>query len=159
MTLLQRRNNVVCPVGVSNLMKHLEHRPTIFSPAWCLSKSFLRTAASFSLPGPIANSTTQTDTLIMDFSKAFDKVPRNRLNYKLNWYGIRGDTLECITDLILSSRSQRVLLAGATSDSTLSGVFQWTHTFLDPYQWPPWWGRNHYSLLIRWWLYSLLYYL
>ena len=25
----------------------------------------------------------------MDFSKAFDKVPHRRLNYKLHWYGIR----------------------------------------------------------------------
>ena len=77
-------------------------------------------AASFSLPGP---STTQTDMLIMDFSKAFDKVPHKRLNYKLNWYGILGDTLEWITDF-LSSRSQRIVLDGATSDSVpvLSGV-------------------------------------
>ena len=65
--------------------------------------------------------------LIMDFSKAFDKVPHKRLNYKLNWYGIRGDALEWITDF-LSSRSQRVVLDGATSDSVpvLSGVPQGT---------------------------------
>ena len=66
----------------------------------------------------LASSTTQTDMLIMDFSKAFDKVPHKRLNYKLNWYGIRGDTLEWITDF-LCPRSQ-----SATSDSApvLSGV-------------------------------------
>ena len=71
----------------------------------------------------LASSTTQTDMLIMDFSKAFDKVPHKRLNYKLNWYGIRVDTLEWITDF-LCSRSQRVVLDGATSDSAavLSGV-------------------------------------
>ena len=56
-------------------------------------------AASFSLPGP---STTQTDMLIMDFSKVFDKVPHKRLNYKLNWYGILGDTLEWITEFLSS---------------------------------------------------------
>ena len=61
--------------------------------------------------------------LIMDFSEALDKVLHKRLNNKLSWYGIRGDTLEWITDF-LSSRSQRVVLDGATSDSApvLSGV-------------------------------------
>ena len=79
----------------------------------------------------MASSTTQTDMLIIDFSKAFDKVPHKRLNYKLNWYGIRRDTLEWITEF-LSSRSQRVVLDGATSDSApvLSGCPQWTTLFL-----------------------------
>ena len=32
----------------------------------------------------------QTDCLIMDFSKAFDKVSHNLLTHKLDHYGIRG---------------------------------------------------------------------
>ena len=35
----------------------------------------------------------QTDLLILDFSKAFDKVAHNRLLLKMNYYGIRGPTL------------------------------------------------------------------
>ena len=35
----------------------------------------------------------QTDILLMDFSKAFDKVPHQRLLRKLHHYGIRGDVL------------------------------------------------------------------
>ena len=31
----------------------------------------------------------QTDVIIMDFAKAFDKVPHRRLLYKLDYYGIR----------------------------------------------------------------------
>ena len=54
--------------------------------------------------------------LIMDFSKAFDKVPHKRLNYKLSWYGIRGDTLGWISNF-LPARSQRVVLDWASSDS------------------------------------------
>ena len=42
--------------------------------------------------------------------------PHKCLNYKLNWYAIRGDTLEWITDF-LSSRSQSIVLDSATSDS------------------------------------------
>ena len=65
--------------------------------------------------------------LIMDFSKVFDKVLHKRLNYKLNWYVIQEDTLEWITHF-LSSKSQRVVLDGATSDSApvLLGVPQGT---------------------------------
>ena len=36
------------------------------------------------------NSNTQTDIVIMDFSKAFDVVPHNRLLLKLAYYGIVG---------------------------------------------------------------------
>ena len=39
----------------------------------------------------------QTDVIIMDFTKAFDKVPHRRLSYKLDYYGIRGSTHKWIT--------------------------------------------------------------
>ena len=39
----------------------------------------------------------QTDVIIMDFTKAFDKVPHRRLLYKLDYYGIRGSTHKWIT--------------------------------------------------------------
>ena len=34
----------------------------------------------------------QTDVTIMDFAKAFNKVPHRRLLYKLDYYGLRGST-------------------------------------------------------------------
>ena len=34
----------------------------------------------------------QTDVTIMDFAKAFDKVPHRRLLYKLDYFGKRGST-------------------------------------------------------------------
>ena len=34
----------------------------------------------------------QTDVIVMDFAKAFDKVPHKRLLYKLDFYGISGST-------------------------------------------------------------------
>ena len=66
-----------------------------------------------------------TDLIIMDFTKAFDKVPHRRLLYKLRYYGIRGTTLEWITSW-LSGRSQKVVLDGQASDPVpvLSGVRQ-----------------------------------
>ena len=67
----------------------------------------------------------QTDVIIMDFAKAFDKVPHRRLLYTLDYYGIRGSTHKWITSW-LSMRSQKVVLDGQASDPVpvLSGVPQ-----------------------------------
>ena len=67
----------------------------------------------------------QTDVIIMDFAKAFDKVPHRRLWYKLDYYGIRGSTHKWITSW-LSGRFQKVVLDGQASDPVpvLSGVPQ-----------------------------------
>jgi hypothetical protein len=35
----------------------------------------------------------QVDVIVMDFAKAFDRVPHNRLLHKLDYYDIRGYTL------------------------------------------------------------------
>ena len=48
----------------------------------------------------------QTDVIIMDFAKVFDKVPHRRLLYKLDYYGIRESTHKWITSW-LSERSQK----------------------------------------------------
>ena len=58
---------------------------------------------------------TQTDMVIMDFTKAFDKVPHNRLLMKLNRYGIRGSTHNWIKSF-LTKRKQRVVIDGEFSD-------------------------------------------
>ena len=67
----------------------------------------------------------QTDVIIMDFAKAFDKEPHRRLLYKLDYYGIRGSTHKWITSW-LSGRFQKVVLDGQASDPVpvLSGVPQ-----------------------------------
>ena len=67
----------------------------------------------------------QTDVIIMDFAKTFDKVPHRRLLYKLDYYGIRESTHKWITSW-LSERSKKVVLDGQASDSVpvLSGVPQ-----------------------------------
>ena len=51
---------------------------------------------------------------IVDFSKAFDKVPRRRLLTKLEYYGIPGSLLNWF-ESFLSQRTQSVLIEGASS--------------------------------------------
>ena len=67
----------------------------------------------------------QTDVIIMDFAKAFDKVPHRRLLCKLDCYVIRGSTPKWISSW-LSERSQKVVLDDQASDPVLvlSGVSQ-----------------------------------
>ena len=72
-----------------------------------------------------------TDLIIMDFAKAFDKVPHRRLLHKLDYYGIRGSSHKWISSW-LSKCSQQVVLDGQASDPVpvLSGVPQ--GSFLAP---------------------------
>jgi hypothetical protein len=67
----------------------------------------------------------QTDTILLDFSKAFDKVPHQRLLLKLEHYGIRGQTLKWIQSF-LTDRTQQVVVEGKTSPvgKVTSGVPQ-----------------------------------
>ena len=67
----------------------------------------------------------QTDVLVMDFAKAFDKVCHNLLLHKLDHYGIQEKTNRWI-QAFLSGRSQVVATEGFMSDSVSvqSGVPQ-----------------------------------
>ena len=53
----------------------------------------------------------QTDMIVMDFSKAFDKVAHNKLISYLHGYGIDSTTLEWIRSF-LSGRTQSVVVDG-----------------------------------------------
>ena len=65
------------------------------------------------------------DEVFLDFAKAFDKVPHQRLLCKLEMYGIKGDVLSWIESFLLG-RNQRVKVGKSLSNPTeiLSGVTQ-----------------------------------
>ena len=68
---------------------------------------------------------SQTDIILLDFSKAFDKVSHRLLIHKLAHYGITGEVLNWIK-AFLSNRTQEVIVDGARSEKcgVTSGVPQ-----------------------------------
>ena len=68
---------------------------------------------------------SQVDIILLDFAKAFDKVPHARLLHKLSYYGVNHNTVTWIKSF-LKNRNQNVVLEGAksTSAQVLSGVPQ-----------------------------------
>ena len=58
----------------------------------------------------------QTDILIMDFGKAFDKVNHSLLIHKLRYYEIDGKTTRWIQNW-LEDRQQTVVLDGVSSEA------------------------------------------
>ena len=73
------------------------------------------------------NDSHQIDAVLLDFSKAFDKVPHTHLLHKLHHYGVRNQTLDWVA-AFLRNRTQRVVCEGQTSRSVpvVSGVPQGT---------------------------------
>ena len=122
-------------------------------------KNIMWHLASFPLLGPV-RSPSQTDMIIMDFSKAFDKVPHRRLQYKLNWYGIRGSTHTCIQNCP-QRRLQKVVseVSQSSTHPVLSGVppryCSWPHTIFDIHQRPPRRSHQWYNPSLCWWLHPL----
>lgn len=69
----------------------------------------------------------QVDIAILDFSKAFDTVPHQKLLHKIHQYGIQGNIHHWLTNF-LTTRSMRTIVEGKSSDETSvdSGVPQGT---------------------------------
>ena len=68
---------------------------------------------------------TKQNNVLLDFSKAFGKVPKECLLLKLKACGVNGTTHDWIRDF-LSDRLQHIAVEGAVSDETpvLAGMPQ-----------------------------------
>jgi len=75
----------------------------------------------------IMNNNSQADAAVLDFAKAFDKVPHRRLLVKLKHYNLCQQVIGWI-ESFLSSRTQRVVVDGYMLQEApvLSGVPQGT---------------------------------
>ena len=71
------------------------------------------------------NDWEQIDAVLLDLSKAFHKVPHQRLLEKLRHYGVRDSLNKWIADF-LADRQKEVVLEGTHSNATnaTSGVPQ-----------------------------------
>ena len=71
------------------------------------------------------NEELQLNSILLDFSKAFDKVDHDKLCIKLEHYGINGKTLGWVKDF-LNDRIQWVVINGENSSKlkVKSGVPQ-----------------------------------
>ena len=111
-----------------HLMKHLADNKSIpkeqhgFVPNRSCFTNLLDTMDNIS---KLQDMGIPVDEVFLDFSKAFDKVPHQRLIYKLNALGIRGPILNWI-ESFLSQRTQRVKIRNtySRSSSVISGVPQ-----------------------------------
>ena len=59
------------------------------------------------------NKSTPTDVIFLDFTKAFDSVPHERLLLKLKGYGIEGNMLQWFRNF-LTNRQQRVVVRASS---------------------------------------------
>lgn len=114
----------------SNIMKHLTKHNILTDKQHGFRKHHSCETQLIQTVHDIAGSLdnrTPLDMIIMDFSKAFDTVPHNRLLYKLHNYGITGNIHTWISNF-LTQRRQRVVVNGDHSKwvHVRSGVPQGT---------------------------------
>ena len=100
---------------LSNMWKHLHKHNIIihfqhgFQPGLSCESQLIETVHDWMTA---MDNKTQIDAILLDFAKAFDKVPHKRLLSKLAFYGITGNTQNWIKSF-LSNRKQRVSVHGA----------------------------------------------
>ena len=102
----------------SNIMTHLDTHSILCSQQHGFRKGHSCETQLLSTIQDIAQAVDkkqQVDVIIMDFQKAFDKVPHQRLLIKLKRYGIRGKTDKWI-ESFLTQHKQRVVVDGEFSD-------------------------------------------
>ena len=112
----------------SNLVRHLDSNGLMYDLQHGFRERRSCETQLVSLIEDLARKTSQgkqTDLILLDFSKAFDKVNHSKLIMKLHSYGIRSATLRWI-QAFLGNRRQKVVVEGEEWDSVpvTSGVPQ-----------------------------------
>ena len=121
-------NKTLEHIVTSCVMSHLEENDNLYSlqHAFCKNRSCKIQLLEFVTKLiDIKQNIKQTDVIVIDCWKAFNKVPHNRLLLKPKYYGIRNNTLGCLKNF-LNNWQQCVVVDGEHSASVpvLSGVSQ-----------------------------------
>ena len=115
-------------IVVSNTMRHLEDNKILAPNQHGFRAKHSCETQLIELTDEITrnlDNSTQTDIIILDFAKAFDKVNHSLLIHKLHSYGITGKSNRWIKDF-LADRQQSVVVHGCKSSKiqVRSGVPQ-----------------------------------
>jgi retron-type reverse transcriptase len=105
-------------VMASNMMEHLESNNILYEMQHGFRSNRSCESQIISLAHQLAQNNDkniQTDLIIMDFAKAFDKVPHKRLISTLNFYSI-SDQITIWISSFLANRTKTVLLENTTSE-------------------------------------------
>jgi len=113
------RDEIMDHLSANNLLNQSQHG---FMPGKSCSTNLLEFLEKAT---KVIDGGLPFDVIFLDFAKAFDKVPRERLLEKLRAHGVRGRALNWIRSW-LTGRKQRVVLNGKYSSwaEVLSGVPQ-----------------------------------
>ena len=104
-------------IVASNLSRHFEQNDILYDLQHGFRERRSCETQLIQLVEELARNTSQgrqTDLILLDFSKAFDRVNHMKLLHKLHQHGVRGNTLSWIK-AFLTGRSQTVVLAGESS--------------------------------------------
>ena len=85
---------------MTSIATHLDSSKTLNQLQDGFRKRLLCDTQLLSLFQDLASRPAEKDLIVMDFSKAFEKVPHSRLLYKLEWYGLRGGSLDWIRSFL-----------------------------------------------------------
>ena len=99
-------------IVASNLSRHFEQNDILYDLQHGFRERRSCETQLIQLVEELAYNTSQgrqTDLILLDFSKAFDRVNHMKLLHKLHQHGVRGNTLSWIK-AFLTDRSQTVVL-------------------------------------------------
>ena len=103
-------------IEASNLSRHFEQNDILYDLQHGFRERRSCETQLIQLVEELARNTSQgrqTDLILLDFTKAFDRVNHKKLLHKLHQHG-RGNTLSSI-NAFLTGRSQTVVLEGESS--------------------------------------------
>ena len=104
-------------IVASNLSRHFEQNDILYDLQHGFRERRSCETQLIQLVEELARNTSQgrqTDLILLDFSKAFDRVNHMKLLHKLHQHGVRGNTLSWIK-AFLAGRSRTVVLEGGGS--------------------------------------------